>query len=327
MSSDRIRIGLIGTGGIARGHASRLLNMPEANIVALCDPVKAQIGRLKTAIPSLKRARVFSDYRDMLDQVQLDAVEVCSPHTLHYPQVRDALKKGLHVLVEKPMVCKTTHALDLIRLRDKAGKVLEVSYQRHFQPGFRYCREKILSGELGKVQFISALQSQNWKPVTKTWRGDPKLSGGGQLNDSGSHLLDIILWMTDLQPAEVFSYMDKAGTKVDIFSALSVKFDGGALCNVSIVGDSVAWREDITIWCEKGILFNRGGQVVLQCPDEKVVPAEQMPAGSNPDANFVNAILGREEVESPAECGLRVIQLTEAAWKSAKSGRPEVVMR
>ncbi len=291
MGSDRIRIGLIGTGGIARGHASRLLNIPEANIVALCDPVKAQISRLKTALPALKRARVFSDYRDMLDQVSLDAVQVLSPHTLHYPQVRDALKKGLHVLVEKPMVCKTTHALDL------------------------------------KVQFISALQSQNWKPVTKTWRGDPKLSGGGQLNDSGSHLLDIILWVTDSQPAEVFSYMDKAGTKVDIFSALSVKFDSGALCNISIIGDSVAWREDITIWCEKGILFNRGGQVVLQCPDEKVVPAKQMPAGSDPDTNFVNAILGREEVEAPAECGLRVIQLTAAAWKSGRTGRPEAVVR
>jgi predicted dehydrogenase len=327
VSSERIAVGLIGAGGVVHGHMPRLLSMPEVHVAAVCDPVPAQIARLKGAFPAIKRARTFSDYREMLDCVALDALQVHSPHTLHYPQVRDSLKRGLHVLVEKPMVCKTTHALDLIRLRDKVGKVLLVSYQRHFQPGFRYCREKIMSGDLGKVQFISALQSQNWKPATKTWRGEPKLSGGGQLNDSGSHLLDIILWMTDLQPAEVFAYVDKAGTKVDIFSALSVKFDGGALCNVSVVGDSPTWREDITIWCERGVLFTRGGKVWLQDPEEKAIPDAQMPAGSDPDHNFINAILGREEVQSPAECGLRVIQLTEAAWKSGRSGKPEAVVR
>ena len=150
-----------------------------------------------------------------------------------------ALDKGLHVLTEKPMVCSVDHAHQVIEKAKEVGKILMVSYQRHLGAQYRYVRNQIMAGELGEIQFISALQDQKWYQGTMgLWRQQLALSGGGQLNDSGSHLLDIMLWMTGLEVAEVQAYMEYFESEVDINSALSIRFRGGAMGTVSVVGNS-----------------------------------------------------------------------------------------
>jgi predicted dehydrogenase len=175
---------------------------------------------------------------------------------------------------------------------------------------------------LGKVTAVSALQCQDWYRATKgLWRQKMSLSGGGQLNDSGSHLLDIILWTTGLEPAEVSARCDNLDTEVDIVSALTVKFRGGAQGNISVVGHSPTWWEDITIWGTDGALFYRNGTLRHHVGFGKEVhEVSGFPSYGSPDRNFVDAILGKAEVQSPPVCGLRVTQLTEAAWKSSKLG-------
>jgi len=326
MDQKKIRVGIIGCGGIAQGHIMQLLRVPEAEIVALCDVKEERIEWTKknfSVIPSMANAKAFSDYKEMLESVELDAVEIHTPHTLHYEQIMASLDKGLHVLVEKPMVCKVSHAKDVVAKAKEKGKVVLVSYQRHYQPQFRYIKQVIESGELGSVQFISALQSQDWYRGTKgTWRQDPLLSGGGQINDSGSHLIDIILWTTGLHPKSVFSFMNNLDSKVDINSSLSIRFVENAEASIAIVGNSPCWWEDITIWGTKGAIFYRNGRL-QHWPEggKAILEPIHMPRGGNPDSNFINAILGKEQVESPPECGLRVIELTEAAWRSAAEGR------
>jgi len=326
MAGDKINVGIIGVGGIAQGHIGRLLGTGRVNIPTICDISDTMIERTNEHFPRLaKRWHVYDDYRKMLKQEELDAVSINTPHTLHFEQVTAALRHDLHVLIEKPMVCTVEHAEKVLRAVKRRKKVVMISYQRHFQPPYRYVREQIGTGKYGPVHFVSALQSQDWVPITRYWRGDPALSGGGQLNDSGSHLIDIILWMTELEPAEAHAYIDNRGTRVDILSAVNVKFTNGALCNVSIVGDSVTWHEDISIWCERAAFFIRGSHVIQADPDERIIDEKDLPRGSDPDTNFVRSIFGQEEPETPPECGLRVIQLTEAAWKSAKSGKPVAV--
>jgi len=205
---EKIRMGFIGCGGNATGHIGRALEMPEVRVAALCDVNSASIARVKERYPALGEAPVFADYQKMLAQVELDAVEISTPHTLHFEQIMASLDRGLHVLTEKPMVCTSAHARAAIEKSRAAGKILMVAYQRHLAPQFRYVRNQIMAGELGKIQFISALQDQNWYLGTLgTWRQQLSLSGGGQLNDSGSHLLDILLWMTGLEVEEVQALM------------------------------------------------------------------------------------------------------------------------
>lgn len=326
MSDDRIRIGFIGSGGNARHHMGQVLGLSEASIVAIADPNPAMIQAARRQHAALADTPAFADFRRMLDTVPMDAVEISTPHTTHKEQILEALARGLHVLCEKPLVCSVADALEVISARDAARKVCLLSYQRHYQPEFRYIRSRIASGDLGPVTFVSALQCQNWKNGTRgSWRQDPALSGGGQLNDSGSHLLDIILWVTGLAVDSVSAYIDNCGTPVDINSALSMRFKGGAQGNISIVGDATDWHEDVTIWCEKGFFLMRNGRLQV-CDPSGRYSFDNMRGGSFPDRNFIDAIRGRDDVQSPFECGLRVIELTEAAWRSGeRNGAPVTV--
>lgn len=332
MSNETIRVGMIGCGGNARGHMGRLLKIDGVQIVGLCDTAEASLNASVDAHPSLAEVPQFDDYRRMLEDVEMDAVEISTPHTAHYEQIMAALDRGLHVLTEKPMVCEVRQAKDVVQRAEETGLVVGVSYQRHTMAPYRYCREVIADGELGPCHFASSLQSQNWyrrQVGSGTWRSKMALSGGGQLNDSGSHLLDIILWMTDLQPAEVFAYIDNLAAEVDILTAMSVRFDGGALANFAVVGHAVNFFEEITLWCEDGTLGIRGNEVWRWSGGEEkeVIGPEALGRTWSPDENFIAAIRGEEEVQAPPECGLRVIQLTEAAWRSGDTGQPAPVVR
>ena len=323
--AETIKTAIIGTGGMAQGHIERLLKMPDVEITAFVDTNPEALERTQTRHgDAAAHIKTYSDYTQMLAVERPDAVVIVTPHTLHFPMAMDSLDAGCHVLLEKPMVNKVTEAHALLEKIQEAGKVVGLGYQRHAMPHFRYIKEKIASGEFGEVQFINALQQQGWaKGTAGSWRQDPALSGGGQINDSGSHLLDIVLWTTGLAPKEVAAFMDNRGTPVDINSALSIKFTNGAQGNISVVGDAAGWYEDITIWCDSGSFYVRNdGTFRVQGTDGKtaVLDATQMPEGSDVDTNFVRAIQGTEEIAAAPINGLRTIELTEAAWESAKAG-------
>ncbi len=327
---SKIRVGIIGTGGIAQGHVRRLLANPNAEITALCDIRPEAMANTVERNPAVKDAPQYSDFRDMIAGGNLDGVQVCTPHTTHYEQTMESLDKGLHVLSEKPMVCTVAHAHDVLKKIDATGKVFVLNYQRHYQPEFLYIRDRIASGEFGAVQFVQGLQGQEWlRAVKGTWRQDPALGGGGQLNDSGSHMLAVILFATGLSVKRCCAFIDNLGARVDINSALTIEFEGGAQGNVSVVGNAPSWHEDITIWCEKGAFYMRNGKLeVSDATGKRHVPtADELPKGSNPDDNFIAVVRGEEEIGCPASFGLRVIEWTEAAWNSAATGETVRVNR
>jgi predicted dehydrogenase len=331
-------VGLIGLGNNMMGHVRRLLDIPEVEIVAAVDPVAASQERFKERYPSLAGIPIFGDHNEMLRQLQPAAVGISTPHAFHFRQIVDSLEAGAHVLVEKPMVNSVREAEEVIRRRGATGKIVLVSYQRHTQPTFVKMKQLIENGAIGNVEMIVALQNQQWyankfKTPELPWRVHKDISGGGQLNDSGSHLVDILLWVTGLEPKVVFAQQQSFKLDVDVNSAVTVRFTNGATGNVSIVGQAPGiggsvW-EDVTIYGSKGALYYRMmGQPefkptlqMRRIDENEPVDLGAMPAASTPDQNFVDAILGRDTVKSPAECGLRVMQLSEAAWKSAETGQ------
>ena len=323
---QKVRVGFIGCGGIGRRHVNAFASMDEAEVVALTDPDPARIAGYRQRCPELRDAPAFDDYRKMIEQVELDATCICSPHFAHYEQIVDSLRAGLHVLTEKPMVCTIEHARSVMEQESAAGKLVAIAYQRHCEGQYQFVRKAIESGQAGEVKFVTAFQGQEWLHSQKgKWRQVWELSCGGQLNDSGSHLIDIILWMTGLAVEEVSAGIDNCGTEVDINSALSFRFKNGALGTLSVVGACpVGFWEDITIVCEKWAFFLRKGELTYSTgiggEMHRVDGFKYAVRG--PADNFVDAVLGRAEVQVPAICGLRVIELTEAAWASAKTGRP-----
>ncbi len=325
-ATDTIRIGLIGVGGMCRAHIAQLTQMNGVEIVALCDTAPSAIAKAVEKFPQLADVPVYSDYKELLGLSDVDAVQIATPHTQHAEQALDAINANKHVLLEKPMVCEVGDAHKLLARLENHDKVFALAYQRHAQGAFKYMKERIGSGELGAVTFIAALQCQQWlKGTAGSWRQILADSGGGQINDSGSHLLDIILWMTGLTVADVSAFMDNMGTPVAINSAVKMRFTNGAQGTISIVGDATIWHEDITIWCEKGVFLYRNGSLEFAGTDGKKQKIEDdlLPSTEGIDQDFVRAIKGEKDPAAPPICGLRTIELTEAAWKSAaQQGQP-----
>jgi predicted dehydrogenase len=327
---SEVRIGLIGCGGMARAHLRQLSRIEDARVVALADPDASQIEKCRQAFPGLADARDYADWREMLEREDLEAVEVGTPHSQHAEQTLAAFERGLHVLCEKPLVTSLDDADRVIEARDRSGKVGLLSYQRHYSPLFRRLRAELASKRFGEITFVSALLGQQWKTLTAgSWRQDPMISGGGQLNDSGSHIVDVLLWATQLRPASVAALCDNRGAPVDIDSAVTVRFESGAFGSINVLGDFPIWHESWTFGCERGGFLLQDDRLTLLDADGR--REEQQDEGpdtaQNPDQNFIGAILRGEPVESTFENGREVLRLTVAAWRSAANGGAPVALK
>jgi predicted dehydrogenase len=318
---DRVRLGIVGCGGFARWHMTNLSQITEVDIVAMADPDPSQIERSVRHHAPLADAAKFSDMNSMIEAGGLDAVLLVTPHTQHLSQIQAGFAAGLHVAVEKPLCPTVDECLSAIAARNMSGKIGFLSYQRHTSAEYRLIRDRILAGEIGEIQYASVFLCQEWNRFTVgSWRQDPALSGGGMLLDSGSHMLDALLWCTGLEPETVSGVTDNRGTPVEINSAATIKFKNGAMGTITVCGDAHAWREEFTIWGSKGTILLRDGQISFVSENGSRMRVEEARGGSTPDQNFINAILGREEVYSPFEAGLAVTRLTEAVYRSASQG-------
>ncbi|TLS50074.1 Gfo/Idh/MocA family oxidoreductase [Paenibacillus antri] len=322
---EKVRFLMIGVGGMGREHIRRLLQVPEAEIAALADPSEAALEQVRSRFPDLAGVAVFTDYREAIAKVNADAAVIVSPHSMHFEQGMACLEGGLHVLMEKPFVDGSENAERIIAQAEKLNKHLAVAYQRHLQGPYIYIRNLIQKGELGNINYICAYQAQNWQQgTTGTWRQNPALSCGGQLNDSGSHLLDIVLWATGLEPESVSALIDNRGTQVDIDSAVTVRFQGGAIATFNVVGSAtIGWHEDVSFHGDKGTVLFRNSRIFVAREGQReiVEVKEELPASSDPNRDFVDLILGKvSEAAAPSSCGLRIARLTEAAWRSAANG-------
>ncbi len=330
--SQKVKLGFIGAGKIADMHIQNLKGVKEAKIVAFADPkIEAAKQRANDCGLIAKEGKtVFSDWRDMLSKVDMDAVIILSPHSFHCEQILAALELGLHVLTEKPMVTKVSEAKKVIAAMRRTGKSVVVSYQRRFMSQFRFIREQILKGNWGELNFVEAFVAQGWKQATtNTWRQDLKLSGGGFLMDTGSHIVDNVLWIAQAKPVQVIATNSNNGTPVEINDIVGIQFDNGMLGSIVAVGNAIGFFDYQTFVLSETVIRYENGNVVFgkQRYDQTwgiewwEVEQSELPPASNPDRHFVDVILGRAENESPPEDALKVIAVTEATYKSASSGQ------
>jgi len=312
-----IRVGMIGTGGIAHWHARQLKELEEAAIVAITDPSPQNRERIISE-HQLDGVREFSDYKDMLENTELDAVVICSPHTLHFKQAMDAMNSGCHVLIEKPMACSQKEAEQMIETAEELGRVLQVSYQRHFQPEFLFIRNAIANGEIGNLTSVTASLYQEWGQGTVgSWRQNPSLSGGGMLMDSGSHIVDVLLWTTGLSPQEVTTQMQKHQSPVELDSFTSIRFENGVVAGLNIVGYAPCWHETYVFCGDNGGIFYDNGKITIRRLGEEPITPQLPEQTTNQDKSFIDAILGKHEVLVPGQFAKEVVKLTEMIYNAA----------
>jgi UDP-N-acetylglucosamine 3-dehydrogenase len=204
--AEKLRIGLIGLGGIAtRSHLPALATLPDVAIQAGVEIDAYQADRTQKRF---KIPKIYSDYQEMLEREQLDAVYICLPNSLHYQAASASLRRGLHVYCEKPVGLSAHEAEDLAGQAEQAELVLMPGYHLRFQEHFLRARKLLADRRLGKILQVqaSAVYSgpyRGWDPKSD-WYLDPR--SGGPLYDWGSHLLDLLVYIVNLD-IEVISAM------------------------------------------------------------------------------------------------------------------------
>lgn len=190
----RLRVGIIGTGGIAFGkHMPSLKKLEQVEMVAFCDLVEERAQKAAREFGS-EGAKVFTDYRELLEE-DLDVVHVCTPNATHAEITVAALESGKHVMCEKPMAINSEEARSMIEAAKRTGKKLTIGYQNRFRPDSQFLHQICQRGDLGEVYFAKAHAIR--RRAVPTWGVflNEELQGGGPLIDIGTHALDLTLWM------------------------------------------------------------------------------------------------------------------------------------
>lgn len=188
------RVGIIGCGTIFPMHAQSLANIKAVSLAAVCD-VKESRAKEKSR---QYRCKYYKDHIKMLDCEQLDAVHICTPHYLHMPMVLEAAKRGINVLVEKPMGLNPKEALKEIAAARANRVTLSVISQNRFNPSSQLVKKRIGDGSLGRPKSAKLVLSYH-KPDNyykkSDWKGRKKFEGGGVVIDQAIHYLDVIRWL------------------------------------------------------------------------------------------------------------------------------------
>lgn len=184
-----IKGAIIGLGKMGLSHAAIVGAHPDVDLVAVCDTSSFVLDAFK----KFSAVKTYSDNKEMIEKENLDVVFVATPTRFHYPMVKYALEKGLHVFCEKPFSLTSKEGEELVELANEKWLVNQVGYHNHFIGTFREFKRLLKAGILGELVHFTG---EAYGPVvTKekggTWRSKPE-EGGGCLYDYASHVLNLI---------------------------------------------------------------------------------------------------------------------------------------
>ena len=208
--AEKLRVGMIGCGGIANNkHLPNLKGTGRAEVVAFCDIVESK------AIDSAKKfgtadAKVYTDYKKLLDDSTIDIIYVCTPNKSHSFITIDSLESGKHVMCEKPMAKTAKEARAMVEAAKRTGKVLTIGYQHRYDKESQYLKKAVLNDDLGDIYFAKAHALR--RRAVPTWGVflNEEEQGGGPLIDIGTHALDLTLWlMNNYKPKSVMGNVYK----------------------------------------------------------------------------------------------------------------------
>ena len=351
--SHRVRVGVVSTSNWAdRAHLPALKSHPRADIAAICgrNRVRAEEMANKYDVP-----RVFTDYREMIERGNLDALIVAVPDDLHYSVTMDALDAGLHVVCEKPLALNVEQARAMYEKAQAARVKHMVFFTWRWMPHFQYLKELVDAGHVGVPLVFHGefLMGYGWDGEYR-WRFDRRRANG-VLGDLGSHMIDFARWyMGDISrvSSHLATFASPANTAAALCEPandsvlLMLEFENGSqgMIHVSVtahVGERRADRQ-IRLYGRSGTLESHFGDSgaeirgvrqdegpfrVLPVPDriwgdvDRNYPFGVLTRQPVGDRLFIDAILEDRPLSPSFHDGLKVQEVIEAAVESHTSGR------
>ncbi|GMA63457.1 Gfo/Idh/MocA family oxidoreductase [Alicyclobacillus fastidiosus] len=242
--SKVLKVGIIGSGGIAQAHARAYKAMDDVEIVAVADIVPGKAAEFIHRL-GLETATPFEDHRQLLEQ-PLDGVSICTPNASHHRTAVDALRADKQVLLEKPMSVTLDEAIDMVSVSKETGNMLTIGFQPRYDPNMKTLQQIIQSGQLGKIYYIQTGGGRR--------RGMPggtfirkELAGAGAMADIGCYSIDLALHALGYpRPLTVSAYTsnhfgtnptyhpDASHFDVEDFGVAMVRFEGDLVLNFKI---------------------------------------------------------------------------------------------
>lgn len=340
-----VRIGFIGTGGIATSHLGNLLQIPEAEVVALCDLSTDRVEAARQVVhehqdhaqanstasqtsPSRRLDAVaYDDYGKMLQNERLDAVYLCLPPFAHGAPEEAVIKAGTAMLVEKPVALDIPVAARVLKSIKERGIIAASGYQMRYTTTLQQARDMIADRTVG----MAVVMRFGRTPGTPWYHLQNK--SGGQLIEMATHQIDMLRFLIgDIQTvyaAGATRINQQKNPAYDIFdvNCMTLNFENGAVANfannfVAPFGSPPAAR-GLHIFCD-GLTLSLDSTlraVYEDRTDEFPVDAEPM---LSEDLAFVQAVGEQrpELIRSDYSSGLRTLAVTVAGDRSARSGQP-----
>ena len=357
----KVRIGIIGCGGIANGkHMPALSTLDDIEMVAFCDLIEERAIKAAKQY-GVEGAKVYTDYKELLKDETIEVVHVCTPNRSHSFISIDAMEAGKNVMCEKPMAKTYAEAKAMYETSLKTGKLLTIGYQNRQCANNRYAKSVCASGEIGEAYYAKAIAIR--RRAVPTWGVflNEYEQGGGPLIDIGTHALDLTLYMmNNYKPKMVVgTTFKKLGQQKraanswgdwdpDKFTVEDSAFGFIVMENGATITLESAWalniadpREAICTLCgdkagadyygpDESLQFNyvKYGRQVIERPSFDAGGVAFYEGDRHPDPKDVecrvwyNAILNDTEVMTKPEQALVVTQILEAIYESAKTGEP-----
>jgi len=355
----RKKLGFIGAGWWATSnHMDVFKQRDDMEMTAVCRLGSEELQQVKD-IFGFKYAT--EDYRELLAMDDLDAVIVTTPHTLHYEHTLASLERGLHVMCEKPLATSAGHARSMVEEAVKRDLHLLIPYGYHYAPFIQEAKGLMEKGEIGEIEFIlchmaspirkliegKPFLSTNsagkdgasgqvlFEPDPATW-ADPTVAGGGYAFAQMSHSAGMAFWLTGLIPKSVSAFTSAPTSKLDLYDAFSVQFENGAIGTFSGAGnmpDDLGFQLDIRVFGSEGVLSMdcERARLAVQRHDGRHYEADPPDGageyrGDGPPNNFADLISKKTMTNwAPGWAGMRAIEMIDAAYRSALSGKTEIV--
>ena len=318
-----VKIAIIGAGHMGRTHAQNLFRDKRVQLVAIEDIVPGNAEKIAAEYSCAACASM-----DEIFAHKPDAVYVTTPNALHLEPVMAALQRGIHVFSEKPMATDLKEAKQILDAVERSSLIYQIGFNRRFAPVYKFARDRIAQG----FEPLSANVKMNrGELLNPPWVGNTALTGGF-LYESTIHLLDMMRWLMG-EVAEVHCRAEANVYKeLDDFSAI-LTFESGHHAVFSSCAHS-SWAfpfEKIELYGEHASLVTEEMEKVTFSPALKeqiitsdcfqLTPAEKW-GYVEEDKLFVDALLGQGFPPVKAMDGYRAVELAEAMYRSAKTGKP-----
>lgn len=346
----KLKVGMIGAGSISEAHLNAYARNAEVELYAICD---LNEERARNKAEKYGARKVFTDYREMLADPELEAVSVCTWNNTHAEISIAALDHGKHVLCEKPLSKTVEEALRVEEAVKRNRKVLQVGFVRRYAPNTKVLKQFIDSGDLGEIYYAKASCIRRLGNPGG-WFSDIERSGGGPLIDLGVHMIDISWYLMGKPKVKSISgntyhqlgnrshiqnlsfykaadYNAEVNTVEDLANAI-IRFENGASLMVDVSFTLHAKKDEVYVklYGTKGgaeiepelFIVGEKHQTILNMTPQVDQLIFDFAAGfANEINHFVDSCFGRTETLSAVEDGVEMMKMLCGIYESAETGR------